>query len=432
LGFPFQSKSENCEGIEIEKLNLIAKRVIEYHHLAVISKTVPDRFQWGYFEREVIKIPDHLKDIQEKKYYKFLSTEEKSGVDGFISSRLNELLLENDEVVNYCVYFWNKSRKAYRVAIIQVTNGIQAASYTLLDFVDGQWLVDSVQRTNSPGGLFKPVNNTLFMHFVEEDGRKPHLRTNLCMSIPASDFYKEKYLIGILSSSSQNGQMPMAAAVMMERKISYREAYETVTNEDGIKPEIHFELLDQRLEIMGRKYDKFRTSKIQPILDEVAGPYLFGFLKKRTDFKKDPILITKGICFIERNGMVTSKVSESSRITKGYIENDYYYDEDIICIKNFFDEGHDDFKYRYTLRVIREKVKTNLPIIRLDGVYSGVDSIPRAGKIIFIRLKNFNSFNEMDSSELRYKRVDINDKTLSKEDRDFKKLLLEDKNYLIT
>ena len=431
-GLPFQSSSESSEGIDTEKLDKIAAFIIHEYELDKRWDINADEFQWNIFEQKSFEVPDHLRHVQDFKYYKFLSHADKVAVDGFVERKISELILYSDDLHNYCMYYWDELNKKINVALLQINKKEETAVLKYVQYENEKWSSKSVQRTNRPGGLFQMGDSTCFLNFAEEDDKKLYLRTNICLSVHTSDFYSLKYIKGTYSTSRQHAGMPVAGELLLEKKRTFQEA--TKTSQEKVDNKIEFELLGQRIAIKDtqtRSFEDFRSYNIQKVLSRISGAYVLGFFKNRGGSKKVKLAITRGICFIEESGRVTMQISDSTEIIHGYVNNNIHYDNSIICITNFFDKSTDSFKYNYILKLIKDN-KNSFEINELSGIYAGVtELLPRSGKIVFLRTPgNFGNFEQLKMTGIEFGRL-LDLKKLNSEEKELYKKLIEQTYFIL-
>ena len=124
------------------------------------------------------------------------------------------------------------------------------------------------------------------------------------------------------------------------------------------------------------------------------------------------LTLIRGICFIDPTGIVHSKIYGGDEV-RGYVNNDVYHNEHTFVISNFYSTGNSQFKYHYTLTTVTESADDNPQVLGLEGVYSGVyEAVPRAGKIMYCKIDDFNSWEDLDQAELDYKRADLSTSNL--------------------
>jgi len=429
-GLPFQKREEDSEGIEIERIEKLSKKIFDFYHLENSIENFNGEFYWNAVQN-LIPVPDYLKHINSEKYYKYLSYINKNLVDGFVERKVNELIDSSDDIHTYCMYYFNESNKQIEVGVLQLNKKEEKATVKYF-YRDEKWITKSVQRTDKPGGLFRLSQSTFYINLVEEDDSKAHLRTNICLAVHDTDFYSLKVIKGTYSTSRQNVDMPVAGMLILEKRKSFPEAEKAA--KDGVDPRITFDIWKQRISVNEPKilsFDDFASHKIFKVVERIAGSYYFGFFKNRAISKDPKPIITRGICFIEPSGRVTMQLAEAE-IYQGFVDNDIYYNNDIVCITNFFGKSTDSFKYKYTLKLIKDK-SDGYKVNELNGIYCGVNELePRSGRIVFIRCKeSFKNFDELKNSGIDYNRLHDLDKLKKSEEVELFNKLKESKYMIV-
>lgn len=317
-GMIFYNNMEECnEGLDVDRLDILAREVIAHYGLTEKLCIQPTNSPWVDFQKYVFEVPDYFRHLQKFKYYKFLSPQDKHAVDGFVERQINQLDLGINDVHTYCLYVWNKEHSEVRSAILQIDRATQVANYTFYLPDTGTWRLRTVQRSDRPGGLFEFANNTLFINLIEENESKKQIHASLFLAVRDVEFYRQKYIKGILASSSQNAIVPTSWVIILEKKSTYLDAYNTATNTSTIAPEITLEILGARTDVKEENianFSHFRTHRINMILKQIAGAYVFGFLTQPDGDSKFSTRWTKGICFINRNGLTVSKIPDEKRL----------------------------------------------------------------------------------------------------------------------
>lgn len=397
-GFPLQKKIEDSEGIEKEKLNILAKLVMEHYKITGTEQIKKNNYL-DLFVEKVIIIPQYLIKLNEKKYYKFLTKEEKELVDNYVERKINELIVDSPYIHHYCIYFWNELFRKIETATLQINTKDKTANIKYNHKIKGNWVIKSEQTTDT---FHYHNSSTMYLNFIDEDINKKHLRTNLCLSIHESDFTDLKYIKGTYSSSRANADIPVCGIMLLESHNSYSEAHKTATklnletNEIEVDPSIEFELMSFHYLIKeeNKLINKaaFKTYETYKLISEIKGAYIFGFLYSKNEFEK-PDAIILGLCYIEPNGGVISKVKGED--VKGFIINRMHYNDDVFRMINYVNKPTDKAKNNYSLRVVRNSDS----VTHLIGVYAGIhDFKPRAGEVFFIKKPEFESYKALCAS----------------------------------
>ncbi len=414
LGNPYQSieAGKFTEGIKLSILDSLAEKVIRYYKLGIKNRgeNIHKGEYWDFFINDVVQIPEYFKYMSGT-YYKYLALPERQIVDRYCPTVLNELLVEDDAILHFRLYFWESRSKKIETACLQIDNFNKTA--TLKYFKPGKEEVASVHRTDF-GGSFSTQNSTLHLTFVDEDPRNTHIRTYMCVAIHHTRFESAVILKGTYITSVNRGHSPVAGELILQRYNSYKEIIYDVAHEKELDHRLYFDLINRRMEITENPIDTYKDLKSNPIyklIDKIQGAYYFGFLSSLQMIKEKSATVTKGICFIEPNGIVHTKIKDRNEV-RGYVNNDIYHNEHTFVISNFFD-GNDDFKYHYTLTAVKATEEDNAPIIGLEGVYSGVYSdSPRAGQIFYAKIPNVFSWDDLlnmniDLGKLIVRKADI-------------------------
>lgn len=394
-GFPFQKSAKEAEGIDTEKIEAFAQCVWEHCSL---SSNFPDinEFYWAAFQEVVASMPEHLKHLQDKRYYKYLSDAERQMVDDFIDRKINEIAPPAKDLAFYNLYYWNESERNVETAVLTLNHREEVAIVKYVYLVDGQLKTKTVQRTDQNGGLYKLNNNTLYLNCVEEDVTKQHLRTNFAIAVYDSDYPSLKYLKGTYSASRQNATHPVAGTLILEKKDNFKEALDTIRDKK-VPEEIQLELMDEHFICSNEKLRSLSdldTSRHFKALQLIKGVYFIGFLKKEPNGNGNRE-ITTGICCIYPSGKVLVNMIHKPHFT-GSILRDIDMATNVVALGNFYNSEGDDYRYTYYLEMIKTQSKD--AIERLEGVYAGLsqtNNSPRAGKIVLVKDTSNKGFAEL-------------------------------------
>ncbi|MBS1683222.1 MAG: hypothetical protein JSS76_00600 [Bacteroidetes bacterium] len=415
LGNPYQSIEAGVftEGIKISILDNIAEKVIRHYKLGIKDKEderIHKGEHWDFFIHKVAPIPEYFKYMAGT-YYKYLPLPERQIIDRYSLTVLNELLNDDNAIMHFRLYFWESRSKRIETACLQIDATNKTA--TLKYFKPGKEEVASVHRTDL-GGSFSTHNSTLHLTFVDEDPRNTHIRTYMCIAIHHTRLDSAVILKGTYITSVNRGHSPVAGELILQRYSTYKEIVHDVANEKEVDHRLYLDLINKRTEIVESAIDTYKDLKsnsISKLVGKIQGAYYFGFLSSIQMIKEKSATVTKGICFIEPNGVVHTKIKDGNEV-RGYVNNDIYHNEHTFVISNFFD-GNDDFKYHYTLTAIKTSDDDDASVIGLEGVYSGVYSDnPRAGQIFYVKVDNVFSWDDLinmsiDLEKLTVRKADI-------------------------
>ncbi|MDB5227836.1 MAG: hypothetical protein JWN78_2029 [Bacteroidota bacterium] len=416
LGSPLQRNQEESVGIDTTRLNYLAKSVfINYGLTETKEYQVENNDYWKIFENKILSVPEYLKDINSKKYYRYLSDKEKRLVDDYIARKIGEFI-NSDDINNYCVYYWNDEKRSIETATVQINNSEKSAIIKYYRFNGNKWETKSVQRS---GIKFYSSSSTIFLNFTDENSDSHH-RTDICLSVHG-DYKQMQYLKGSYSTSRNNADMPVAGIILFEKKGSFIDAYNAATktiigDKIEVPPYIYFDLMGYRFNVAETTNitdsSRLSTHEIYQILNEIKGTYVFGYLEE--SLKK----IHKGICYIAENGRVITRIHyEKKKEIEGYVINRINFNSDIIRISNFYDHALDHSKFEYTLKIVKDD---NKRVTYLEGIYSGVhDFKPKSGEIYFIK-KEFETYEQLEKNTIPSKFHIINDKEYAENSDEFK------------
>lgn len=401
--------AKHIEGISPEILDGLAKIVIQNYSLESRITLKRIDFYWSAFANNLISLPIDIEKMQVGcKYYSELPREIQKHIDQFVMRKADELTTTGKDVKCYCAYFWNDIQRKVEVALISINNEKQYAIMEYIYLTNGKWKTKSIQRTDKESGLFKLEQSTLLLHLIEEGSEKKRVGTDLALATPDSEYIDLAFIKGTYIASRSNGTKPVAGVILLEKKDSYKEAYEALVSA-SVAPEIYFEIGQQRFLIDSEKitgFKDFKTNPIYKIIQQIAGIYIIGFFRKNRPGEDERInAITKGVCEIYGNGEVKFAVGNLAKDINGHIINTIFYTSDIIRISNYWVDSrkNDNFssKYEYTLAIIRDKKSPDWPVTFLRGIYAGVEkTVPRSGEILFIKSSAYKSFDEAVRCEI--------------------------------
>lgn len=427
FGFPFQKTSAQAEGIDTEKLEIFTEAVWKRCNLGIIYPE-PEDFYWFYFKETIAPLPEHLKNLQNKRYYKYLTLDERKAVDEFCERKISEIMPSNDYVLYYNMYYWNDNYRDVEIAILTINYKEDVAIVKYTYNVNGRAITKTVQRTDQEGGQFSLKNNTLYLNCVEEDINKQHLRTSLCIAVYDSDYPSLSYLKGTYSSSRQNATRPVAGMLMLEKRNNFQEALNAV-RDVNVKATIKLELIGELMMVSDEKLrtlSDLSSSKIYNILEQVEGVYHIGFYKKGSDNRQ----VTPGVCYIQSSGKVMLKVTHLP-VVVGFVDTRADAGDDILVIRNFYSVDKYHYNYTYTLRVIKDKKVEAMPVIRLEGIYSGISEFsPRTGKIILVKDTDNINFEDL-LEKTSFERFDVGNATKTKTQIEIVNRLNSDDRFII-
>lgn len=422
LGNPYNKDFNTVEGIAISVLNKISQKVINAYPLSLNSQNLEIGFAWNTFY-ESIKLPQHLISLNSKKYYKYLSEEEKKMVDLFIDRELNELIPTEHDSHFFVAYYWHESDKKISCSTIQIYKNPEHVAIVKYHHLKNDMLYTHiVQRSDIDGGFIKFERNILYISLVDEDNSRA-FRTFINLRIHSSSLNNINILEGTYCSSILGATTPTSGKVVIQRVNTYQKALDIVVGKEKVDNSITFELLQSRQsstvnEIKNIK--DFPTSKLYELIKKVKGGYTFGYIPSHNNLDKK--IIAKGYCFISETGIVQFKLNNRNEYT-GYIETDRYYSNSSFSMSIFFESSVDDFKFNFILEIVT--LKNNGSVLQLKGIYSGIDKLkPNAGQVIFIKQEGIKDYTEFTISS----KIDINDfnsdsTKLSKENKEILKFI---------
>jgi hypothetical protein len=410
-GFPYQKEDDpkKWEGIKPEVLNLIAQKVIEHYALTNMYGTFDTSHSgipyWHYFTESIIRIPTYLIGFKNR-YYRNLDEWERKSVDMFCERIVNEIAVEHSNIVNFCLYFWEVKSKQVLIACAQIDFEAKVAIIKYFKPKELRW-PDSVQRTDIGEGRFTILNNTLHLTLLDEHPEHTHIRTYVCVAAHATNLQNSLFMKGTYTTSVDRGQTPVQGMIALERQQNYAITLEVLKGQRPANARILFDTIEKRTDLTEKAIDSitdFDSSDIYNIVEKIQGAYVFGLLSSKQNYG-NKLTLTRGICFITIDGMVLTKI-HNDRDVRGYVNNDFYHNEETFVISNFYTPGL-RFKHHYTLSTVVDDDEINT-VLGLEGVYSGVyNGKPRAGKIVYAKVPQFESWQAMYNADINYQKIDL-------------------------
>jgi len=393
-GAPSQAEADETEGIDTSMLDKIVRIVIKEYGLENYIPEERMKFPWVAFCEELFPTPYHLQGLDEaRKYYKFLTNQEKADVDGYLMRLINEFDIASEDIFTYCAYMWSPRENKTSVGIFQINRSTNVATYSYYVKNADKWVTRTALRSNRTGGNYFIGNNTLYITLVEEDSSKIFAQMNVVLAIQDIDFLNQRVLKGVISSSAGNASIPMCAKIIMEKKKSFRSALAVVKGELAKNPVYCFEVMNNRIEVLVRlREEEDHYNQLFKVIQDIKGHYIYAYVAA-TDVKNSQHEVSIAICSIEDDGRIRMDTPNDTNIL-AYVDSMHYQGIDHFTIKYFSHIEGKGFDFFNVVKIIRNW--PNPKAISLDGKFMGLyRSIALYGDILFVRIENVESHEQL-------------------------------------
>lgn len=383
---PQESSPERAPGIDTTRLDKIARIVIDHFNLRKFFNLHHEiKYPWHTFSNIIFPTPHHLAYLNEKKYSKFLTLEERQIIESHLSRKYNELGLIKSPTVNYCLYLWNDDVKEVFCAIIVINPVNKTASYSFYTKDGTGWSPRTVMKSTN----FQHGGATLFIDLVEEDEQKPYVKANLFLSLLDVQFTNLPIIKGILISSGNNATAPLSFEVVLEKCGSFFEAYSKAIEPAKRNPLLCLEVIKKRLDINSTNIfaeNKLKSYPLYKLLEELNGYYQIAYVTQ-DGAHHGPGKLSSGLCYIGLDGIILIQMNNSKGILKAYIDQQVYRGDKFLCINYFLSQASDEYDMQYRLEVERDHKNGGI-VKYLYGCFSGfIRGTIYKGDISFLKLK---------------------------------------------
>jgi hypothetical protein len=228
-GYPSYDSEKECdEGTKIESLDVIAHKVIEHYGFQKPDGSArPDLTNpWIFFSKSLFQVPDRLRDLERKKYYKYLSESEKRDVDLFVCRTMAELVSNRPQMKTWLMLHQGEAN-GLQPFIFQIDSKERTCFVTAFFQIDEKWFISKRWYAKTPSNVFEYSQYCLSLTLANENPQSQES----CQLMLLTNGHQEtpSHIKGMLVSAENRkpGKL-VSAAVFLGIKNSYSDAFEII------------------------------------------------------------------------------------------------------------------------------------------------------------------------------------------------------------